>query len=113
MNDIILLLTSCGLLCLHYDKNKNEILPICREVLNLDSEYRDKFMYLEIGRCIDDFIITIYSNNNTLFVYQFNAITNSFNHLNKNKCKFPGKIIHAFVEAQEKTHNFKINILTK
>jgi hypothetical protein len=45
--EILVLLTSCGILVLSYNEEEKLFSPICNSLLNLDCEYKDKFMYIK------------------------------------------------------------------
>lgn len=45
--EMLILITSCGLLAFSYDINEQQFKPIASCILNLDCEEKDKLMYLK------------------------------------------------------------------
>jgi hypothetical protein len=45
--EILVLLTSCGILVLSYNEEEKLFSPICNSLLNLNCEFKDKFMYIK------------------------------------------------------------------
>jgi hypothetical protein len=46
--NLVVLLTTCGIVVMKYSSKVNQFLPVCSEVLNLNCEERDKLMYLTV-----------------------------------------------------------------
>jgi hypothetical protein len=46
--NLVVLLTTCGIVVLKYFSKANQFLPVCSELLNLNCEERDKLIYLAV-----------------------------------------------------------------
>lgn len=46
--NLVVLLTTCGIVVLRYSSKAFQFIPLCSEVLNINCEERDKLMYLSV-----------------------------------------------------------------
>jgi hypothetical protein len=47
-HNVLVILTTCGLVVMKYSSKANQFVPVCSEVMNINCEERDKLMYISV-----------------------------------------------------------------